>query len=1097
MMDTSSEKLVDALRASLKANQTLRARNEQLAAAMEASSEPIAIVGMACRFPGGVRSPEELWELVASGGDAIGEFPAGRGWDLEGLFDADPDRSGTSYARYGGFLYEAGEFDADFFGISPREALAMDPQQRLLLETSWEAFERAGIDPLSMRGSRTGVFAGVMYHDYGSRLGTIPEGFEGYIGNGSGGAVASGRVAYTLGLEGPAVSVDTACSSSLVALHLACQSLRSGECTLALAGGVTVMSTPHLFVEFSRQRGLSVDGRCKSFAGGADGTGMGEGVGMLLVERLSDAVRLGHRVLAVLRGSAVNQDGASNGLTAPNGPAQERVIRQALANAGLSVADVDVVEGHGTGTTLGDPIEAQALLATYGQRADDRPLWLGSVKSNIGHAQAAAGVGGVIKMVMALREGVLPRTLHVDEPSPQVDWSAGAVRLLTEAVPWPGDAAGRLRRAGVSSFGVSGTNAHVILEEAPAAGGCVAGGGVLEGAPGLALSVAESVPVSESVPVPASVPVPVPESVPVPGSVPVHVPVPVSARSEAGLRAQAGVLREFLVGHPGVGVADVGAGLACGRAVLEHRAVVLAADRAELVEALGALAAGESHRRVTTGHALGGDGGGVVFVFPGQGGQWAGMGLRLLATSPVFAQQLRACEEALAPWVDWSVVDILRRDAGDAVWERADVVQPVLFSVMVSLAALWRSYGIEPDAVLGHSQGEIAAAYVCGALSLKDAAKTVALRSRALAAVRGRGGMASLPLPAQDVEQLISQRWEGQLWVAAVNGPHSTTVSGDAKAVDEVLAHCAGIGVRSRRIPVDYASHCPHVQPLREELLELLGDISPQPSTVPFFSTVEGAWVETAALDAAYWYRNLQQPVRFSHAVQALADDGHRVFVEVSPHPTLVPAIEDTAEDITAIGSLRRGNHDTHRFLTALAHAHTTGIGTPTTWRHHYSQTENQPRTHLDLPTYPFQQQHYWLDAPTGAGDVAAAGLEPAEHPLLAATVQLADTDGCLLTGRLSLRSHPWLGDYEVGGAVLLSGSAFVELAVQVGERVGCTRIEQLAVHAPLVLPAGGYVSVQVGVAAADESGRRLVSVYARGGSACGGGGVSGGVWTC
>ncbi|MEU2064040.1 beta-ketoacyl synthase N-terminal-like domain-containing protein, partial [Streptomyces sp. NPDC013455] len=1032
-MATPSEKLVEALRASLKANETLRRHNQQLTAAAEATREPLAIVGMACRFPGGVRSPEDLWRLVASGGDAIDEFPTDRGWDLGKLFHPDPEHPGTTYTRHGGFLHDAAEFDAGFFGISPREALAMDPQQRLLLETSWEAFERAGIDPSSARGTRAGVFAGMMYHDYAARLTTIPEGFEGYIGNGSGGAVASGRVAYTLGLEGPAVTVDTACSSSLVALHLACRSLRAGECDLALAGGVTVLSTPHLFVEFSRQRGLSTDGRCKSFAAAADGTGMGEGVGMLLLERLSDALRSGHPVLAVVRGSAVNQDGASNGLTAPNGPSQERVIREALADADLRPADVDAVEGHGTGTTLGDPIEAQALLDTYGQaRPPETPLWLGSVKSNIGHAQAAAGVGGLIKMVMALRHGTLPRTLHVDEPSRQVDWSTGAVRLLTQDRPWTAEE-GRVRRAGVSSFGVSGTNAHVILEEAP-------------------LVIPEEAATADHEP---------------------PFPWVLSARSEPALRAQAAALRDFVRENPEAGPVAVGAGLARGRAVLEHRAVVVASGRAEFVRALGAIASGEPDPAVVRGRAVDGRGG-VVFVFPGQGGQWAGMGLDLLDTSPVFAERIEACEKALAPYVSWSLTGMLHRDAEDPAWEQADIVQPVLFSVMVSLAALWRSYGIEPDAVLGHSQGEIAAAHVCGALTLQDAAKVVALRSRALAALRGLGGMASIAQPVGVVEELIGARWAGRLWVAAGNSPYATTVSGDTDALAELLTHCTETGTRARRIPVDYASHCPHTETIEHELLDVLGDISPVESAVPFYSTVQDGWLETTALDAGYWYRNLRMPVRFTQAVTALTTEGHHTFIETSPHPTLTPAIADHGDHLTAIGTLRRHDNDTERLLTALAQAHTTGH--TVTWTAHHTR----PTPHLDLPTYPFQRTRYWLDAQPGAGDLAAAGVQASEHPLLGALVELADGDAVVFTGRLSLATHPWLADHSVAGTVLLPGAALLEMALHAGERTGCPRVEELTLHTPLVIPEAGDVMIQMVVAAVDESGRRALSVYAR-----------------
>ncbi len=1022
------------------------------------SEEPVAIVGIGCRYPGGVCSPEGLWNLVCSETDAISEFPVDRGWDVETVPDPDPGRFG-SYTTRGGFVYDAGVFDAEFFGVSPREALAMDPQQRLLLEAAWEALEHAGIDPHTLRGSPTGVFAGVIASGYGVGLyGLASDQLDGYRLTGITGSVVSGRVSYVLGLQGPAMSVDTGCSSSLVALHLACGALHAGECSMALVGGATVLSTPEVFIEFSRQRALARDGRCKSFADAADGTGFSEGVGLLVLERLSEAEQRGHRVLGLVRGSAVNQDGASNGLTAPNGPSQERVIAQALACAGVSAGDVDVVEGHGTGTVLGDPIEAQALLAAYGQdRA--RPLWLGSVKSNIGHTQAAAGVAGVIKMVMAMRHGVLPATLHVDRPSSHVDWDAGAISLLTETQPWEPN--GHPRRAGVSSFGVSGTNAHVILEEAPAGigGGSEVGGVGVEGGVGDV------------------------------GFVGGVVPWVLSGRGEGALRAQAGRLFEFLGeeggsgGEVGFDPVDVGFSLA-GRSRFESRAVVVGEGREGLVGGLGAVVGGESRRGVVIGSGSGSAGavagGGVVFVFPGQGSQWVGMAVELLDGSPVFAERLGECERALSEYVGWSVEGVLRGGEGVPGFDRVDVVQPVLWAVMVSLAGLWEWCGVRPAAVVGHSQGEIAAAVVAGGLSLEDGARIVALRARALAELAGKGGMVSVALGAEDVLERIA-RWGERVSLAAVNGPGSVVVSGDPGALQELLAECEGDGVRARSIPVDYAAHSVQIEAIREVLLEGCAGIEPQAGMVPFYSSVTGGQLDTATLDGEYWYRNLRETVRFEEATTALLGSGERGFVEVSPHPVLSVGVQETIDTLDdpgeslVVGSLRRDEGGTERFLTSLAEVWVAGGNVD--WPRVFAGRGGKP---VSLPTYAFQRQRYWLTATGGSGDPASFGQAALRHPLLGAAVALADGDGWLFTGRLSLESHPWLADHVVLGHVLLPGTALLELALHAGGELDVPVVSELVLHTPVVIPEQGGLQLQLRVGAADESGALPLSIHTR-----------------
>ncbi len=884
--------------------------------------DPVVIVGMACRYPGGVRSPEDLWELVVSGGEGITGFPESRGWDVAGLYHADPDHPGTTYARGGGFLHDAGEFDAGFFGISPREATAMDPQQRLLLEVAWEAFERAGIDADSLRGTQTGVFSGVMYHDYAPALDLVPDQLSGAVLTGSAGSVLSGRVAYQFGLEGPAVSVDTACSSSLVALHLAAQALRSGECSLALAGGVTVMSTPMTFVDLGHQRALSPDGRCRAFGAGADGTGWAEGVGLVVLERLSDARRQGHEVLAVLRGSAVNSDGASNGLTAPNGPSQQRVIRQALVNAALTAADVDAVEGHGTGTRLGDPIEAQALLATYGRaHTAELPLWLGSLKSNIGHTQAAGGVGGVIKMVMALRHGVLPKTLHAEQPSPLIDWSQGAVVLLSQNQDWP--RTGRPRRAGVSSFGISGTNAHVILEQAREQPAARQSDAVTR----LGVSA-----------------------------------FPVSGRGPAALAGQATRLRAALADSPGTDVARFGAALASGGAPHSHRAVIIAGNRDELLAGLDAIAAGrQENSALVVAGAGDADRDGSVFVFPGQGGQWLGMGIELWEISPTFAELMQTCDEALAPYVDWdgfSLRDVLAGAPGAPGLDRDDVVQPALFAVGVSLSRLWASLGVRPSAVVGHSQGEFAAAVAAEALSLTEGARVVSLRSRVLRRLATHGGMGWVNRSADEVRERLAGH--PQLGVAAVNGPMSTVVSGDTAELDRFLAAWESEGARVRRVAIDYASHSATVESIRAELADTLGVVECSDGTVPFYSTVTGSLLRGRELDAGYWYRNLREMVRFGDVVDQLLSSGHRSFHEVGAHPVLVNSIQELAEakgtSVTTVGSLRRGHGGAREFLRNAAEAFVGGVDVR--WSHLFPSGQRPVR----LPTYAFQHTHYWIE---------------------------------------------------------------------------------------------------------------------------------------
>ncbi|MFE9837988.1 type I polyketide synthase [Streptomyces sp. NPDC005551] len=1004
----------------------------------DAAAEPVAIVGVACRYPGGATSPEELWELVRTGADVVSDFPDDRHWDLENLYHPDPDHPGTCYTRSGGFLYDAGDFDADFFGISPREALSADPQQRLLLETSWESVERAGIDPETLRGSDTGVFAGLAYFGYGNHFET-PEAIAGYGQVGSLLSVASGRVAYTLGLQGPAVSTETACSSSLVAVHQAVQSLRQGECGLALAGGVTVVGMPQVFREMSRQRGLAQDGRCKAFADAADGTGFSEGAGVLVLERLSDAQRNGRRIWAVIRGSAINQDGASNGLTAPSGPAQQRVIKSALANARLQASEVDVVEAHGTGTTLGDPIEAGALLATYGQDRDEAgPLWLGSLKSNIGHTQAAAGVGGIIKMVMAMQHGTLPRTLHVDRPSTHVDWSAGAVELLTEARAWT-TTQGRPRRAGVSAFGVSGTNAHVILEEAP----------------------------------PQEQPQ---QDAPHPDVTAGPVPWAVSAKNTRALQQQAAALHDFLAADADLDLADAGWSLVSSRTPFEHRAVVLGHDRDELLNALKALRDGAEStdvvRGVTAQH------GGTVFMFPGQGSPWAGAARLLYDTFPVFARSLDEICAHFDTHLPFALKPVLLAD-DPAERERTDIAQPALFTLQVSLYRLLEQYCPRPDHLIGHSVGEIAAAHVCGALALDTATRLVAARGRIMRTVTEHGAM--LAVRASDAEVSALLPAYERVGIAAVNGPDSVVVSGLRDQVHALRNRLLADGRSAKLLPVDHAFHSPLMDPVLAEFATALGTLPAGEMNVPLVSTRLGRNATLQELTSAeYWVRHVREPVRFHDAVQCARTAGASVFLEVGPGATLTGITQEAfagagIDDTLVLSASRRDRQGPRALLTALAALHVTG--TSVNWDALFGT-----RRKADLPTYAFQRQRYWLDFRAGGtpADVTSAGLSALQHPLLGAAMDHPGTDEAVFTGLWSLRTHGWLADHTVFGVAVVPATAYLDLALTVGDHVGCAAVEELTLEVPLILPPAGDMQIRIVAGTADDTGRRTLDVYAR-----------------
>ncbi|WP_405160277.1 type I polyketide synthase [Nocardia sp. NBC_01499] len=1002
-------------------------------------ADAIAVVGMACRFPGGVSSPEQLWQLVAEGRDAIGEFPDDRGWDLENLYHPDPAHLGTSYSRAGGFLPEVTQFDPQFFGISPHDAVAMDPQQRLLLEGSWELFEHAGIDPATLRGSATGVFLGVCGSDYSYLTRPPAAGLEGRWGLGMMGSVASGRVAYTFGFVGPALTLDTACSSSLVSIHLAMQSLRRGETTLAIAGGAQVLATPSLFIEFSRQRGLAPDGRCKSFAEGADGTGFSEGMGLVLLERLSDAQHNNHHIHAILPGSAINSDGASNGLTAPNGPSQERVIHAALTNANLTTTDIDAIEAHGTGTTLGDPIEANALHNTYGtNRPTHQPLWLGSIKSNIGHTQAAAGASGLIKTIMALHHNTLPQTLHIDTPTTKINWTTSPLQLLTQPQPWPPHPNGTPRRAAISAFGVSGTNAHLIIQEPPPT---------------------------------QNTPTTPPDNTPTTWTL--------SARTPHALTTKAHQLHTWLTNNPHHHPTHLAHTLATTRTHHEHRAAITATTTTQLHTALTTLAQGETSGSVVTGRIRLDGRTSLAVMFPGQGSQYAGMGTELARQYPVFAAAWQEVCAELDRHLDRPLDEIIAgsADSADAqgLLDQTGYTQAALFAIEVALYRLLESFGVRPAYLIGHSVGELTAAHVSGALDLPDACLLVASRARLMQALPPGGAMVAVQATEDELAADLAGV-EERVSIAAVNGPSSVVISGVQDEVVAIAERWSARGRRTKRLTVSHAFHSPLMEPMLADFADLAAKITLGTPRIPIVSNATGRPVEDFGTPE-YWVRHARGAVRFGAGIGWLADAGVDTFLEVGPGGALSvlarESLSDSGQSAVIAPTMRPRRSEGLVLQTALARAYVSGLFVD--WG---AVSGDSAPERIDLPTYPFERQRYWVDTESSAAASVSGGITTVRHPLFDGSIELAGGGGRLYLGNWSAATRPWLTDHTVFGTTVVAGAAIVEFAADLGGQSGLPVVAELTLEAPLLVPSDRAVAVQVHIDAPDASRRSTFTVH-------------------